>query len=73
MNSTPANSPLVVELGRKKAKQIRQLRKGEGPLMEEVTRIVDQLRAEGQLAPGAVPVAMVVKQKASCKSIFRLR
>jgi hypothetical protein len=73
MNSTPANAPLVVELGRKKGKQIRRLRKGEGPLMDEVAQIVDQLRSEGRLAKGAVPVAMVVKQKASCQSLFKLR
>ena len=72
MNGTVAGAPLVVDLGRKKAKQLKKLRRGEGPLMDDVRQLLDQLRADGRLPPGATPVVMVVKQKARNRSIFRL-
>jgi hypothetical protein len=63
MSSTVANSPLVVNLGRKKPKAIKQLRRGEGPLMDDVLQLIERLRADGKLASGAAPVVMVVKQR----------
>lgn len=70
MSSTLTGSPLVVDLGRKKAKQIKRLRKGEGPLMDDVLKLLDQLRSDGRLGAGATPVVLVVKQKPSCRSMF---
>ncbi len=66
MSSTVAGSPLVVDLGRKKNKEIKKLRKGEGPLMDDVLQLLDKLRADGKLGTGATPVVMVVKQKSPC-------
>jgi hypothetical protein len=73
MNNSVSGSPLIVELGRRKGKQIRGLRKGEGPLMDELMSALDQLRADGRLAAGSTPVAVVVKQKSSCRSILGIR
>lgn len=66
MSSTVAGSPLVVDLGRKKNKEIKKLRKGEGPLMDDVLQLLDKLRTDGKLTTGATPVVMVVKQKNRC-------
>lgn len=72
MDTAVAGAPLVVDLGRKKAKELKKLRKGEGPLMDEVLQRLDQLRADGQLQPGATPVVMIVKQKARNRSMLGL-
>ncbi len=72
MDTAVAGAPLVVDLGRKKAKELKKLRKGEGPLMDEVLQLLDQLRADGRLQPEATPVVMVVKQKARNRSMLGL-
>jgi Family of unknown function (DUF6200) len=59
----PVTRPLVVELGRKKKQQIKALRKGSGPLMDDLQELLAKLRATGDLAAGATPVLMIVKQK----------
>ncbi len=69
-DNTGAESPLVVKLGRKSRKEIKSLRRGEGPLMDEVLALLDRLRAEGHLPAGTTPVVMVVKQKPP-QSMFR--
>ena len=69
--SSTADTPVVVELGRKPRKQIKSLRRGEGPLMSDVLDLLDKLRAEGQIPEGTAPVVVVVKQKAP-RSVFSL-
>ena len=61
--------PVVVELGRKKRKQIKKLRRGTGPLMDDLQELVEKLRASGTLAAGATPVFMIVKQKPKRRSM----
>jgi hypothetical protein len=63
MTETRANAPVVAELGKKKRGQIKKLRKGEGPLMDDVFDLLEQLRGSGRLAAGATPVVVIVKQK----------
>src|SRR5262249_40442307 len=58
-----AAAPLVVDLGRKKDKQIKKLRKGDGRLMDDVFELLERLRTGGQLGASAPPVVLVVKQK----------
>ena len=53
-------------------RELKKLRKGEGPLMDDVLQLLDGLRADGRLQPGATPVVMVVKQKSRNRSMFRL-
>jgi hypothetical protein len=37
-------SPVVVDLGKKRRKRIRQLKKGKGPLMAEIDHAVQQVK-----------------------------
>jgi len=39
------------------------LRKGKGPLLGEVDEAIAELRADGTISDGAVPVIVVVRQK----------
>ena len=58
--------PIVVDLGKKKKKQIRNLKRGRGPLLEDVADVVEKVRASlpEQLAgKELVPVVIVYRQK----------
>ena len=56
-------SPVVVDLGKRRRKQIRQLKKGNGKLLGEVNGAVEELRAAGTIAADAQPVVFVVRQR----------
>lgn len=56
-------APIVIDLGKKKRKLVRQLRKGRGKLIERVNGVVDELRSAGSLAAESRPVIVVVREK----------
>jgi len=66
------NDVIVVDLGTKKRKRIKQLRKGRGKLMDRVHRCLEELKAIGTIASNAIPVVIVVKedQKATPSNIM---
>ena len=68
-HSTP-NAPIVVDIGTKRRKQIKQLREGRGKLMEEIAGVIEELRTAGSIAAGAQPVVVVVKQKNRNRSLM---
>ena len=72
MSSAEGPRPVVVDLGRKKRKQIKKLRRGTGPLMDDLQELLEKLRASGTLAAGATPVVMVVRQKPRRRSLHPL-
>jgi len=72
MSSAEGPRPVVVDLGRKKRKQIKKLRRGSGPLMDDLQELIEKLRASGTLAAGATPVVMVVRQKPRGRSLHPL-
>ena len=65
-----AITPIVIDLGKKKRKLIRNLKRGSGQLMDEVAEVLAQVR--GNLGPEAevknlVPVVMIYRQKSKRK------
>jgi Family of unknown function (DUF6200) len=56
---------LVVDLGSKKKKQIKDLRKGKGKLMEKVNQCLNELKASGSISGSVQPVVIVVTEKVS--------
>jgi hypothetical protein len=59
-------APIIVDLGKKKRKDIRRLKRGQGKLMDEVAETLTQVR--NNLGPDAdykqlVPVVIVYRQK----------
>jgi len=60
---TDASAPFVVDLGKHRRKAIKQLRRGEGPLMDEIRGCIDELRASGTISASATPVVVIVRQK----------
>jgi hypothetical protein len=65
-SSGDVTAPIVVDLGRRRRKQIKQLKRRKGPLVEEVDDVIAQVRAalaadlDGKTL---VPIVMVYKQK----------
>ena len=58
--------PIVIDLGRARRRRIRQLKKGTGPLADEVMDVVAQVKAElGPEAAGKefLPVVVVYRRK----------
>ena len=59
-------APIIIDLGKKKAKQIKELKRGSGKLMDEVAEVLN--RVHGNLGPDAdlrnlIPVVMLYSKK----------
>ena len=57
------DAPIVLDLGSKSRKQIRNLRKGEGKLMDRIAQVIEDLKTNGTISGSAQPVIIVVKER----------
>lgn len=57
------DAPIVLDLGSKSRKQIRNLRKGEGKLMDRIAQVIEDLKSNGTISGSAQPVIIVVKER----------
>jgi hypothetical protein len=64
---------VVFDLGKHKSKKIKKLRKGEGPLIDEVMLAIDDLKANGLVDANAQPVVVVVREKSSPRNPWRFQ
>ena len=55
--------PLIIDLGKHKRKDVKRLRKGDGPLVGMIASCLSELRESGQMAAGAQPVVIVVRER----------
>ena len=55
--------PVLVDLGKKKKKAIKRLRRGEGALMTDIAHEIEQLKAAGTVGASVQPIIVVVKEK----------
>lgn len=62
-------APIIVDIGKKRKKQIKQLREGRGKLMDEVEGLLEELRASGSISASAQPVVIVVREKPKARSL----
>jgi hypothetical protein len=59
-----SEKPMVIlDLGKKRRKQIKRLRKGNGRLMDQVNDTVAQLQEDETIDPASQVVVVVVKEK----------
>jgi hypothetical protein len=63
-------APVVVDMGKKPRKQIRQLRKGHGKLMMRVNDVLAELRTAGSISALAQPVVIVVRQRPKSRAVL---
>ena len=63
MSATTA--PIVVDLGKQNSKTLRALKNGEGPLMEDVASVLEDVRAKSSELAGKelVPVVIIYRKK----------
>ena len=62
--SGPTTSPIVIDLGKKSRKRVRQLRKGKpGKLTDQVKGAIAHLQSEGVVGAGAQPVIIIVRNR----------
>jgi hypothetical protein len=70
-DSNESTPPLIIDLGKQGRKKIKQLKKGEGPLAEEIQATIDEVKAQAgdRLPENAWPVIIVYEKKPK-KSFF---
>jgi uncharacterized protein DUF6200 len=68
--ATPAVETILIDLGNKKPKQVKQLRKGKGKLMDSIQEKLQRLREDGTLPKGVPSVIVVVGKKAPKNPFF---
>jgi hypothetical protein len=57
------SNPLIVDLGKKNRKQIKQLRKGRGKLFDKVNSTLAELKTASTISANAEPVVVIVREK----------
>jgi hypothetical protein len=68
MTSTIA--PVVLDLGKEKSKNLRALKNGEGPIMDDVARVLGEVRERSSELAGKelVPVVIIYRKRPKRKS-----
>jgi Family of unknown function (DUF6200) len=57
-------APVVIDLGKKRRKQVRDLRRGKsGKLLDQVQEALEVLQAGGTVAADAQPIIVVVRER----------
>jgi len=70
--STEMTQPVIIDLGKQRSKAIKELKKGEGELWDEVLEVADEVKemlgaeAEGKVL---IPVIMVYQEKTGRRRI----
>jgi hypothetical protein len=59
----PIRDTIVVDLGKKAKKSVSKLRKGRGPLMEDVNQVINELKTNGTITGAAQPVVIIVTER----------
>ena len=63
MSEETASSTIIVDIGKRKRKAVKQLRRGKGKLMHRVQETIEDLKANGEIDPSAQTVVVVVEKK----------
>jgi len=70
--STEMTQPVIIDLGKQRSKLIKELKKGEGELWEEVLEVADEVKdmlgaeAEGKVL---IPIIMLYQEKAGRRRV----
>ena len=67
--------PIIVDLGKKKNKRIKELKRGEGKLSQDVAATVDQVRADLKTETDGrevVPVVVIYRKKSKKRGSLKL-
>jgi hypothetical protein len=73
--TTQVTAPIIVDMGRQKAKNLKALKKGEGKLWEDVQEVVDQVQEQlGERIQGQtiLPVVIIYEKKSTRQRLDKL-
>jgi len=73
--TTQVTQPIIIDLGRQKAKNLKEFKKGEGKIWEDVQAVLEKVQGElGETAEGKViiPVVMIFEKKQRRPGLERL-
>ena len=63
-NTKDVNAPVVIDLGKRKRKMVKRLKKGKpGRLMNEIQDCLEELQSSDVISDSAQPVIIVVREK----------
>lgn len=62
-NETPESKIIVLNLGSKSRKKVKRLRRGKGPLMDDVQEAIQEVQQAGAIPAGTPIVVAVVKER----------
>jgi hypothetical protein len=70
--SSEGPDPLLIDLGKVRRKDVKQLRKGQGRLLEEIASALKELRTSGQIATDAQPVVVLIRERRKRPALWPL-
>ncbi len=56
-------TPIVIDLGKEKRKRLRALKRGKGPLVDDVASVVDEIKSRMGGNKEFVPIVFIYRQK----------
>jgi hypothetical protein len=62
-DETPEGKIIILDFGNKSRKKVKRLRRGKGPLMNDVKEAIQEIQQSGAISPGSTVVVAVVKQR----------
>jgi hypothetical protein len=69
-DASASRDPVVVDLGAKKKKLLKELRQGKGKLVADVKQCIDELVASGVVSGTIQPVVVVVSERLKNRCIL---
>ena len=67
---TATSTPVFVDLGKKKNKLVKQLKKGKGKLVDTIEDTIKELREEGKIKNEVQPVVVLIRRQRRGKGRF---
>ena len=58
-----ARQPILIDLGKKKRKSVKKLRRGSGPLMRAVSDAISELQSSGSVDGAGQDVVVIIREK----------
>ena len=67
---TDIASPIIIDLGKRKKKDVKQLRNGSGKLADEIKQCIDELVTNRTCAADAQPIILIVREKTKANRLL---
>jgi hypothetical protein len=65
-------SPIILDLGKKKRKSVKQLLDGKGKLLDQAMNSIEELQRVGSISQSAQPVIVIIREKPKSNRMFPL-